>query len=113
MKTFLALFMGTNPPDPDAMSKLSQEDVGRGMAAWGQWMETHAAQVAETGGPVGVTKQVTAEGTTDIRNAVGGYVVVRAESHEAAARMFESHPHFTIFPGYSVEVMEVLPIPAA
>jgi hypothetical protein len=40
-----------------------------------------------------------------------GYVIVQAESHEAAARMFENHPHFTIFPGDSVEIMECLPIP--
>jgi len=39
------------------------------------------------------------------------YTVVRAESHEAAARMFENHPHFTIFPGESIEVMECTPIP--
>jgi hypothetical protein len=25
--------------------------------------------------------------------------------------MFEKHPHFSIFPGDSVEIMEVLPIP--
>ncbi|MDR3462508.1 MAG: hypothetical protein P4L76_09375 [Beijerinckiaceae bacterium] len=35
----------------------------------------------------------------------------RAESPEAAAKLFENHPHFTIFPGESVEVMPVLPIP--
>ena len=37
---------------------------------------------------------------------MSGYVVVQAESHEAAAKMFENHPHFTIFPGDSVEIME-------
>jgi len=26
-------------------------------------------------------------------------------------RLFENHPHFSIFPGDAVEVMEVLPIP--
>ena len=38
-------------------------------------------------------------------------VVVRANSHEAAAALFENHPHFTIFPGEAVQVMPVLPIP--
>ena len=28
--------------------------------------------------------------------------------HEAAAKLFQSHPHFTIFPGDAVEVMECL-----
>ena len=36
---------------------------------------------------------------------------VRADSHEAAAKMFEKHPHFMIFPGDRVEVMPVMPIP--
>jgi hypothetical protein len=40
-----------------------------------------------------------------------GYVIVQAESHEVAARMFENHPHFAIFPGESVEIMECLPLP--
>ena len=38
-------------------------------------------------------------------NDVGGYTVVRTDSHEAAAKFFENHP------GESVEVMPVLPIP--
>jgi hypothetical protein len=44
---------------------------------------------------------------------MGAFTVVRAESHEAAAKLFVNHPHFVIFPGESVEVMPVLPIPGA
>lgn len=29
----------------------------------------------------------------------------------AHARLFENHPHFSIFPGDAVEVMECLPVP--
>jgi hypothetical protein len=33
-------------------------------------------------------------------------------SRPPAAHMFENHhPHFAIFPGDSVEIMEILPIP--
>jgi hypothetical protein len=42
---------------------------------------------------------------------LGAFTVVRADSHEAAARMFEKHPHFMIFPGDAIEVMPVLTIP--
>ena len=45
------------------------------------------------------------------RNELGAFTVVRAASHEAAAKMFENHPHFAIFPGERVEIMPVLPIP--
>jgi len=74
-------------------------------------MTTHKAAVLEQGGPLGKTKRIGPEGVTDIKNHLTGYVVVQAESHEAAARLFENHPHFTIFPGEAVEVMECLPIP--
>jgi DNA/RNA endonuclease YhcR with UshA esterase domain len=63
------------------------------------------------GGPLGKTKRVDAAGVNDISNEMGGFTVVRAASHEDAAKMFENHPHFTIFPGERVEVMPVLPIP--
>jgi hypothetical protein len=43
---------------------------------------------------------------------MSAFVVVRANSHEAAATLFENHPHFTIFPSEAVEVMPVLPIPS-
>jgi hypothetical protein len=41
------------------------------------------------------------------------YTVVKAESHEAAAKLFVNHPHFMIFPGDGIEIMECLPIPSA
>jgi hypothetical protein len=74
-------------------------------------MVTHAAAVVGQGGPLGKTKRTSAQGVSDIKNNLTGYVVVQADSHEAAARMFENHPHFTLFPGDSVEIMECLPIP--
>jgi hypothetical protein len=110
MKTFLALFMGSldAPPGPP---QLDQETIDSGMAAWKGWMAQHADRVVDTGGPLGRTKRIGPDGVSDIRNAVAGYVTVQAESHEEAASLFENHPHFAIFPGEAVEVMERLPIP--
>ena len=39
------------------------------------------------------------------RNAVCGYIVVAAASHEAAAKLIEGHPRFALLPGDAVEVM--------
>jgi hypothetical protein len=109
MGKFLALYMGdpsgARPAPPD------EATIAKGMAAWQGWMQQHAAQVVETGGPLGTTKKASKAGISDTRNAVAGYVVVEAPSHEAAVKLFEGHPHFAIFPGDSVEVMEVLPVP--
>jgi hypothetical protein len=115
--TFLAVFLGDKKSPrfaawmalPEAERKAKEQD---GIAAWKGWMQKHHGAVLEVGGPLGKTKSITRDGITDISNAMGAFVVVRADSHEAAAKMFEKHPHFTIFPGESVEVMPVLPIPA-
>jgi len=114
MKKFLAIYLGTpeSHADWDALSETERESrIQRGMKAWGDWMAKHANAVLDTGGPLGKTKQTSKQGLKDVRNAMTGYVIVQAEAHEAAARMFENHPHFTIFPGQAVEIMECLPIP--
>lgn len=81
------------------------------MAAWGAWMAENAASIVDPGAPLGETKRASAAGICDTSNTLTAYVVVQAESHEAAAQLFAQHPHFTVFPGDSVEIMEILPIP--
>ncbi|CAN7665966.1 hypothetical protein LJR220_006318 [Bradyrhizobium sp. LjRoot220] len=115
--TFLAVFLGSKTsakavawnalPEPERRAREQQ-----GMAAWKAWAEKHQAALVDIGGPLGKTKKVDSAGITDISNAMGAFAVVRAGSHEAAAKMFENHPHFTIFPGETIEIMPVLPIPA-
>jgi hypothetical protein len=116
--TYLAIFLGSKTGARraawDALSESARTARQQeGMVAWGAWMAKHQAAVLETGGPLGKTKQVTPHGIADVANGMGAFALVRAESHEAAAKMFENHPHFTIFPGDSVEVMPVLPLPRA
>ncbi|HVW74604.1 MAG TPA: hypothetical protein VHC39_13270 [Rhizomicrobium sp.] len=115
--TFLAVFLGDKAsPRMKAWMAMSEAERGakekEGIAAWMAWIEKHQGAIAEIGGPLGKTKQITASGIADISNALSAFMVVRAESHAAAAKMFENHPHFAVFPGEAVEVMPVLPIPA-
>lgn len=84
-----------------------------GMQAWGKWMQDNAGSILDNGGPLGKTKKTDMGGVSDTRNELSGYVVVQAETHDEAAKMFENHPHFTIFPGTSVEIMEIFDIPQA
>ena len=116
MKNFMAVFTGSpgtpekwqrENPDPEKRKEMDK----KGMEAWMKWGEVHAESIVENGGPLGKTKRVTKDGIADVRNNLAGYTVVKAESHEAAAKLFLNHPHFTIFPGDGVEIMEVLPIP--
>ena len=118
MKNFLAVYVGSESAlETSGWNALSaQERSAReqaGMAGWGNWMITNAGVVVDHGGPLGKTKRMAAGGVTDIRNNLAGYVIVRAESHAAAAQLFRNHPHFMLFPGDSVEIMECLPIPGA
>ena len=73
-------------------------------------MSDHTKMFVDKGAGVGKTKCVTAQGTSDMRNDIMLYTVVEAESHEAAAKTFEGHPHLQI-PQSSIEVMEINPLP--
>lgn len=118
MKNFLAVFTGTDQATEksgwNALSESArQERTQAGLNAWHAWMEAHNKQVVVSGGPIGKTKRVSVAGAANARNNICGYVVVSAESHDAAAKLFENHPHFSIFPGEAVEVMGCLPVPGA
>jgi hypothetical protein len=116
--TFLAVFLGSKTSArmkawralPEAERRAKEQ---QGIAAWKAWMEEHHDYVSAVGGPLGKTKRISDRGIEDVSNEMGAFVVVRAESHEAAAKLFVKHPHFTYFPGESVEVMPILPIPGA
>ena len=115
--TYVAVFVGSrNSPKMAAWNALAENERKAkekdGIAAWKAWVEKHQGSIAEMGGPLGKTKRVGPSGIADISNEIGAFTVVRAESHEAAAKMFENHPHFAIFPGEAVEIMPVMPIPA-
>jgi hypothetical protein len=116
MKKFLAVYTGT----PDAFEKFQKQFPDpeqhkarekAGMDGWLQWVSSHQKFIVDIGGPLGRTKRIAATGISDIRNNIAGFTVVQAESHGAAAALFLQHPHFTLFPGDAVEVMECMPIP--
>jgi hypothetical protein len=116
--TYLAVLLGSKTSArmeawralPEGERRAKEQE---GMAAWKAWVEKNHAAISAMGGPLGKTKKVTERGIEDVSNEMAAFVVVRAESHEAAAKLFQQHPHFTIFPGEAVEIMPVLPIPGA
>ena len=117
MKNFLAVYIGrASALEKARWNELPEAERNErekaGLDAWIAWGVEHAKSIVEQGGRLGKTKQVGPNGITDITNTLVGWSIVRAESHEAAAKLFERHPHFAIFPGDSVEIMEWLPLPA-
>jgi hypothetical protein len=116
--TYLAVFIGSaTSPKRKAWNALSDADrrtkEREGMAAWKAWVERHHGVVVSMGGPLGKTKRVTEKGIEDTSNHLAAFTVVRAESHQEAAKLFENHPHFAIFPGDAVEIMPVMPVPGS
>jgi hypothetical protein len=116
MPKFMALYVGS--PEAFARSGWDKlDDTTRkareiaGMQAWGEWQEKNKPVMVDEGSPLGKTKRVDAKGVSDISNAVAGYIMVEAASHDAAAKLFENHPHFSIFPGDAVEIMPCNPMP--
>jgi len=106
MSKFMAVYTGT-----PGSARPDEATIAKGMAAWTTWMQQHADQIVDSGGPLGKTKRVTKAGIADSRNNLAAYIVVEAADQDAAAAMFENHPHFAIFPGDGVDIMPCLPIP--
>jgi hypothetical protein len=114
MKNFLAIYLGAAEARSkwDALPEaVRSEREAAGIKAWYAWVDRNKSQIVDMGSPLGKTKSISKSGIADLKNNMTAFTIVRAESHEEAARLFENHPHFTIFPGESVEIMECLPIP--
>jgi hypothetical protein len=77
-------------------------------AEWRQWSADHTTMIQRSEA-AGKTRRVTAGGTSDARNDIMLYSFVEAESHEAAAKAFENHPHLQI-PQAFIDIMCVRPI---
>ena len=116
MKKFLAIYMGGpssfEKSGWNALDEPERKQRERaGMEGWKKWAEDNKASIVELGSPVGKTKKISTQGISDAKNEICAQTIVQAESYEDAAKIFENHPHFAIFPGDAVEIMECLPIP--
>ncbi|MEK7638744.1 MAG: hypothetical protein AAB388_01145 [Patescibacteria group bacterium] len=109
MKKYLAIYLGT--ASDTEKNTITPEQEKAMMEEWAKWSGEHAAAIVDPGTPLGKTKKVDATGITDTKNGMVVYTIVQAESHEAAAKIFENHPHVTFFLGTSIEVMECLQMP--
>jgi hypothetical protein len=83
-----------------------------GDGAWVKWMGKHKKSLVDGGAPLGKTKRVDAKGASNTTNGVGGYSIVQAQSHDAAAKIFgKDHPHLKMMPGAWIEIVEIMPMP--
>lgn len=73
-----------------------KEQTEKMMADWKTWMEDHKDSIVDPGLPVGKTKRVTKAGIADAKNDLNWFLIVEADSQDAAADMFKDHPHLQI-----------------
>jgi hypothetical protein len=112
MSKFLVLYKAPTSVLDEWMKKPAEErkeEEQKMQGEWNEWMSSHKDALLETAG-AGKTKSVTSSGISDVRNDIMLYSIVEAESHEAAAKMFEGHSHLQI-PQSSIEVMAANPLP--
>lgn len=113
MSKFIALYLAPVSVLENWMA--TPEDVRKAeeakmQAEWGAWMEKNREMLTGITAGLGKTKLVTPAGISDTKNDIMMYSMVEAESHEAAAALFENHPHLKI-PEATIEIMPVNPLP--
>lgn len=112
MKKYFVLYMASEGDFKKAMADMPQmtpEQQQASMQEWMDWMKSKGG-VVDMGAPLGKTKRVTGSEISDMRNEIGGYSIIEAESHEEAARKMQDSPHFKMMPGGWIEVMEIMPM---
>ena len=111
MKKFLVLYKAPIASF-EQMMKATPEQAKAGMDAWMAWSQKAASSIVDMGAPLGKAIKVTPGGASPIRNDLGGYSILQAESKEALAESLKGHPHF-MTPDGTIEITELMPMPGA
>jgi hypothetical protein len=95
----------------DMMKNSTPEQQKKGMDMWRKWMGDHKTALVDGGAPVGKTKRVDTKGASDVKNDIGGYSIVQAESADAATKIFGKDMPHLMMPGAWIEVSEIMQMP--
>lgn len=112
MSKFLVLYMAPAESMKTWMAQpeeVRKADEAKMKGDWDAWMVINGSKLLESAG-AGKTKRVTADGVSDASNEIMLFSMVEADSADAAAKIFEGHPHFGI-PGAWIDVMPVNYLP--
>lgn len=108
MTKFLVTYMGSESGvQPDLISEDQRQAF---MQCWADWAAANKQAIVDDGAPVGKTLLVTPDAISPTKNSIVGYTIVEADSHEAAAEIFRTHPHVAIL-NHPIEVMVCPPVP--
>lgn len=98
-------------PTSEVDAKPSPADMQGMYARFNQWREQFAAHLIDAGGKLGSGKLVTAPSVEDgplveVKELVGGYMIVSADNLDAAVAVAQACPGL-VRPGSGVEVIEI------
>ncbi|MBT0958056.1 hypothetical protein IV417_11720 [Alphaproteobacteria bacterium KMM 3653] len=87
MAEFMFIYHGGGMPE-------TEEEGAKMMAAWGAWMENHAAVMTNPGAPVGRSVTVTAQGVTQDggANPTTGFTIVDVADEATAIEIAKGCP---------------------
>jgi hypothetical protein len=108
MPNYLCLQRSLPADDADKPSPAEMQEMYGKFSAW---MEKFRDNLVDTGGRLGDGKLVTAESAGDgpfveVKELVGGYMIVSAESFDQAVEVASACPGL-VRPGSGVEVIEI------
>ena len=110
MNKYVAIFCIPAAAMQDWMTSVDEatrkEQSDQLMNDWKVWLAAHKDAVVEEGLPLGKTKRVSKGGVEDLKNDMNWFMIVQAESHDAAAELVRSNPHVQMIPSSYVEVMD-------
>lgn len=106
MKKFLVLYHSSTSA-AEQMADATPEQAKAGMDAWMSWAGEAGAAIVDMGAPLGDSVMLSGD-TPD--GYIGGFSIVEAESLEAAADLFDAHPHFQM-PDGAIQILEMLAMP--
>ncbi|MEV7231678.1 hypothetical protein AB0M79_32425 [Polymorphospora sp. NPDC051019] len=109
MGRFLALFNGA--ADEVGKAELTEQRQSEFIHAWASWAQANEKALIDPGAPLNAKKLITAQGVEDLTDAMTGYTIVEADSHDEAVQIFAGHPHLQLFAGNSIVVLECPPRP--
>ena len=110
MGTYLGIFNGA--ASEEQKQAISPEQQQAFMEAWSAWARTQEGALVDLGAPLFRKRVVTSDCDAEFADAGTAYAVVKADSHDAAVAIFAAHPHLTLDPGNSIEVIQC-PAPPA
>jgi hypothetical protein len=93
MSNYVLVFRGKSDRTPDA----EQE------AAWGQWLGEISASIVDAGNRIG---RATALGDSTPNTVVSGYILIKADDHEAAIAVAKGCPGLKY--GGGIEIGETI-----